>query len=234
MSKRPKKPPPGRAVALVSGGLDSAVAAAITRRDGDRIYALTFDYGQRHRRELRAAARVAAWLEAAEHKIVKVGLSAIGGSALTDRIEVPKDRRAGAKEIPITYVPARNLIFLSIALGWSEVVGASRIVIGANAIDYSGYPDCRPAFMEAFQQAAEAGTRAGVEGRAARVYAPLINLSKAEIIKQGQMLGLDFSITHSCYDPDPRGRPCGRCDSCRLRARGFEQAGISDPLARRP
>jgi 7-cyano-7-deazaguanine synthase len=216
------------AVALISGGMDSAVAGALAREAGYGIHALSFDYGQRHRVELDAAARVAGWLDAVEHTVIRVELDRIGGSALTDDIAVPKDR--SGPEVPATYVPARNIIFLSIALSLAEAAGAERIVIGANAIDYSGYPDCRPAFIEAFQRVAETGTVIGVEGRAPTVWAPLVELSKAEIVKEGIRLGLDFGITSSCYDPGPGGEPCGRCDSCRLREKGFSKAGAADPL----
>jgi 7-cyano-7-deazaguanine synthase len=218
------------AVALISGGMDSAVAGGLAREAGYGIYALSFDYGQRHRVELEAAGRVAAWLEAVEHTVIRVELEKIGGSALTDDIAVPKDR--SGSEIPSTYVPARNIIFLSIALSLAEAAGADRIVIGINAIDFSGYPDCRPEFIEAFQRVAEIGTRMGVEGRAPMVWAPLIDLSKAEIVKEGMRLGLDFGITSSCYDPGPDGEPCGRCDACRLREKGFSRAGATDPLVK--
>jgi len=218
-----------RAVVLISGGMDSAVAAGLAREAGSRIYALSFDYGQRHRVEIKAAKKVAAWLPAVEHKVIRVELDKIGGSALTDMIPVPKSGKSGA--IPATYVPSRNIIFLSVALAWAEVIGAERIVIGANAIDFSGYPDCRPAFIRAFQRVAAVGTKAGAEGKAIRIWAPLMRMSKAEIVREGIRLGLDFSITNSCYDPGPRGRPCGRCDSCRLREKGFREAGAKDPLA---
>ncbi len=217
-----------KAVALVSGGMDSAVAAALTKEKGREILALSFDYGQRHRVELEAAARVAAWLGAAEHKTIRVGLDQIGGSALTDDLEVPKDGPSCG--IPITYVPSRNIIFLSIGLSWAEAAGAREIVIGANALDYSGYPDCRGEFIDAFQEVAQKGTKAGMEGKAPLVVAPLLEMSKARIVIEGQRLGLDFGITSSCYDPSPTGKPCGKCDSCRLRAKGFAEAGLSDPL----
>jgi 7-cyano-7-deazaguanine synthase len=217
-----------KAVALVSGGMDSAVAAGMVREQGHRIYALSFNYGQRHRAELKAAKRVADWLGAAEHKVVRIELDKIGGSALTADIPVPKT--GASSGIPVTYVPARNIVFLSIALSWAEVIGAEAIVIGANAIDYSGYPDCRPEFIAAFQKTAAAGTKIGLEGRAPKVLAPLISMSKAQIVKEGARLGLDFSRTFSCYDPTPSLKPCGRCDACRLRAKGFAEAGIKDPL----
>lgn len=221
------------AVVLLSGGLDSYTAAAIVRQRGFALYALTVRYGQRHARELEAARAVAANLRVARHLEVAVDLSAFGGSALTAPIEVPKDR-AGALDsaIPITYVPARNTVFLSLALAWAEALGARDIVIGANAIDYSGYPDCRPAFLEAFERLASLGTKAGVEGTAFRIHAPLLRMSKGDIVRRGLELGLDYGLTHSCYDPGPGGEPCGRCDSCLLRAKGFEEAGARDPLQR--
>jgi len=220
------------AVCLLSGGLDSTTCLAFARREGFDCYALSFDYGQRHRIELEAAARVAASLGASRHLVVPIDLRAFGGSALTDEIEVPKN---GAQPgIPVTYVPARNTIFLSFALAWAEVLSASDIFIGVNAIDYSGYPDCRPEFIEAFEGMANLATRAGVEGRTrVQIHTPLIRLSKADIIKLASELGVDFRLTHSCYDPDAGGRPCGLCDSCRLRLKGFAEAGIRDPLAYR-
>lgn len=217
------------AVCLLSGGLDSATALAVARREGFRCYALSFDYGQRHRAELAAAARVAASLGAAEHRIVSIDLRAFGGSALTADIAVPKSGLAGG--IPVTYVPARNTVFLSFALAWAEVLESSGIFIGVNAIDYSGYPDCRPEFIAAFENMANLATKAGVEGRThLKIHTPLIRLSKREIIQLGAELGVDFALTHSCYDPDARGRPCGLCDSCRLRLKGFAEAGLADPL----
>jgi 7-cyano-7-deazaguanine synthase len=219
-----------RAVVLLSGGLDSYTAAAVARRDGCELYALSINYGQRHVRELAAARAVAAALGVARHVEIDLDLSRFGGSALTADIDVPKDRPLDATDIPVTYVPARNTIFLSLALGWAEVVGASHIVIGVNALDYSGYPDCRPEFVRAFERVAAVATRAGVEGRPLTIATPLIDMTKAEIIRLGTALGLDYGLTHSCYDPEPHGRPCGRCDSCRLRAHGFAAAGISDPL----
>ncbi|MBV9771183.1 MAG: 7-cyano-7-deazaguanine synthase QueC [Bryobacterales bacterium] len=217
------------AVCLLSGGLDSATCLAYAQREGYRCYALSFDYGQRHRTELQAAARVAASLGAAEHRVVSIDLRAFGGSALTDGLAVPK---AGLSEgIPITYVPARNTVFLSFALAWAEVLACSDIFIGVNAIDYSGYPDCRPEFIAAFEQMANLATKAGVEGRTRlKIHTPLIHLSKCEIIKLGANMGIDFGLTHSCYDPDARGRSCGLCDSCRLRLKGFAEAGLRDPL----
>ena len=216
-----------KAVVLVSGGLDSATVLALAVASGARCYALSFDYGQRHRVELEAARRVAQALHAADHRVVKLDIGWMGGSALTDAtIAVPSEPSAG---IPVTYVPARNTVFLSIALGWAEVLGAPDIYIGANAVDYSGYPDCRPEFMQAFEKLANLATRAGVEGRGFRVHAPLMNMSKSEIIRTGAELGMDYSLTVSCYEPDAAGFACGRCDACRLRARGFIEAGITDP-----
>ena len=212
---------------LLSGGLDSATTLAIARREVGACYALTLDYGQRHRIELDAARRVAKSLGAADHRVAAFDLSWIGGSALTDP-EIPVPDRA-SDGIPVTYVPARNTVFLSLALGWSEVLDAEAIYIGANAIDYSGYPDCRPAFLEAFERLAHVATRAGVEGRGVAIRAPLLKLSKAEIIQTGTRLGVDFTLTVSCYDPDAAGRACGVCDSCRLRAEGFRAAGVADP-----
>jgi 7-cyano-7-deazaguanine synthase len=219
-----------RAVVLLSGGLDSATALAIAVRRGFCAYTLSFDYGQRHRCELAAARRVAACLGAVEHKVVGIDLRAIGGSALTGDIAVPKDRSL-EEGIPVTYVPARNTIFLSVALAWAEVLSAQDIFIGVNALDYSGYPDCRPGYLLAFQALADQATQAGVEGRQAlTVHAPLISMSKAEIIRHGIGLGVDYGLTHSCYDPDADCSPCGRCDSCRLRRNGFREAGLEDPL----
>ncbi|MBB5015140.1 7-cyano-7-deazaguanine synthase QueC [Rehaibacterium terrae] len=214
------------AVVLVSGGMDSAVTLAIAREQGFACHALSVAYGQRHTSELTAAARVAGQLGAVAHKTVQVDLRSIGGSALTDDIEVPE---AGGTGIPVTYVPARNTIMLSIALGWAEVLGASDIFCGVNAVDYSGYPDCRPAFIEAFERLANLATKAGVEGAGIRVHAPLIQLSKADIVKQGLRLGVDFAATVSCYRADGEGRACGHCDACRLRAEGFAAAGVPDP-----
>jgi 7-cyano-7-deazaguanine synthase len=222
-----------RAICLLSGGLDSATCLAVARREGFETYALSFDYGQRHRQELAAAERVAAHLGAHAHRVARIDLRVFGGSALTDEIEVPKHRSASemGEGIPITYVPARNTIFLSFALAWAEVVEAETIFIGVNAVDYSGYPDCRPAFIHAFEQMANLATKTGVEGRTKlSVRTPLIELTKAEIIRLGLSTGVDFSLTHSCYDPAPDGRPCGQCDSCLLRAKGFAEAGVADPL----
>lgn len=215
------------AVVLVSGGLDSATSLALACQQGFRCHALSLEYGQRHRAELRAAALVAAALGAVEHKVIAIDLGSIGGSALTDeRIAVPTEAAEG---IPVTYVPARNTVFLALALGWAEVLGARDIFIGVNAVDYSGYPDCRPEFIEAFERLAQLATRAGIEGRGCRVHAPLIRMSKAEIIRTGIDLGVDFGITVSCYSADDAGRACGRCDACRLRRQGFLDAGIPDP-----
>ena len=216
-----------QAVVLVSGGLDSATTLAVARAEGYACHALSFDYGQRHRLELQAARAVAEGLGAVEHRVMPLDLRLFGGSALTDAgIAVPTEPEEG---IPVTYVPARNTIFLSLALGWAEVLGAAAIFIGVNAVDYSGYPDCRPAFIEAFERMANLGTKAGVEGRPFRVWTPLIALTKAEIIRRGHELGVDYALTLSCYDPDETGRACGVCDSCRLRAAGFREAGVPDP-----
>lgn len=224
-----------RAVVLLSGGLDSYTAAAVARRDGCALHALSINYGQRHLQELAASRAVAAALGVERHLELALDLSPIGGSSLTSAaIAVPKDVAIDPAVIPNTYVPARNTIFLSLALGWAEVLGASDIYIGVNALDYSGYPDCRPEFIRAFEQLARLATRAGVEGRPLTVHTPLISLSKAEIIKLGLSLGLDYGLTHSCYDPLLEGRPCGHCDSCRLRAAGFAEAGATDPLSVMP
>jgi 7-cyano-7-deazaguanine synthase len=217
------------AVCLLSGGLDSATCLAYARREGFECHALSFDYGQRHRAELEAAARVASSLGAAEHRIISIDLRAFGGSALTADIEVPKTGLSDG--IPVTYVPARNTVFLSFALAWAEVLSSSDVFIGVNAIDYSGYPDCRPEFIAAFEKMANLATKSGVEGRThLKIHTPLIRLSKCEIIQLGAQLGVDFALTHSCYDPDARGRSCGLCDSCRLRLKGFVDAGLQDPL----
>ena len=220
----------GQAVVLLSGGLDSYTAAAIARAQRFTLFALTIDYGQRHAHEIEAARAVGRALGVERHLELAVDLRAIGGSSLTSDAAVPRDRDLQAAGIPSTYVPARNTIFLSLALGWAEVVGASDIVIGVNALDYSGYPDCRPEFIGAFERLAALATRAGVEGGRFRVHTPLIALGKADIIRRGLELGLDYSLTHSCYDPSPAGRPCGACDSCVLRAKGFREAGIPDPV----
>jgi 7-cyano-7-deazaguanine synthase len=217
-------------VLLLSGGLDSYTAGALLGREGFELYALTVRYGQRHVREIEAAARVARALGAVRHLEVSVDLSRIGGSALTSDLEVPKDRAIDEHEIPVTYVPARNTVFLSLALAWAEVIGATDIGIGANALDYSGYPDCRPEYLRAFEELAALATKAGVEGGRIRIHAPLLHLTKAQIVHAGAELGLDYGLTHSCYDPLPDGRPCGHCDSCVLRAKGFADAGLRDPL----
>ena len=217
----------GRAVVLVSGGLDSATVLAIAHGQGYACHAVSFDYGQRHRAELEAARRVAASGGAVEHRVMAIDWGGIGGSALTDpTLAVPEQPGSG---IPVTYVPARNAVFLALALGWAEVLGARDLFIGVNAVDYSGYPDCRPEFIAAFERLANLATRAGVEGDGFRIKAPLMRLSKAEIIRQGVELGVDYSITVSCYQPDAQGRACGRCDACRLRRAGFEKAGVPDP-----
>jgi 7-cyano-7-deazaguanine synthase len=219
-----------QAIVLLSGGLDSATAAAIARAAGFELNALTVRYGQRHAAEIEAARRVGAALGVLRHLEIEVDLRRIGASALTSDIPVPRDRDLTETGIPVTYVPARNTIFLSLALGWAEALGVRDIFIGVNALDYSGYPDCRPAFIRAFEDLAAVATRAGVEGERFRIHTPLIELSKADIIRKGIELGVDYAITHSCYDPLPGGAPCGRCDSCILRARGFAQAGTPDPL----
>ncbi len=223
MSERP------RAVVLLSGGLDSATAAAIAASEGFELCALTVEYGQRHACEIEAARAVARSLGVSRHVELRVDLSAFGGSALTAPIDVPKDRPLDAGDIPVTYVPARNTVFLSLAMAWAEALGARDIFIGVNALDYSGYPDCRPEFIDAFERLAALATRAGVEGEPLRVHAPLVRWTKAEIIRHGLALGVDYGLTHSCYDPDPAGRPCGRCDSCLIRAKGFAEAGAQDP-----
>lgn len=222
-----------KAVILLSGGLDSTTALAIAQSAGYELYAMSFRYGQRHSLELESASRVSKAMSIEKHLIVDVDLRAIGGSALTDQIEVPKERGDDeiASGIPITYVPARNTIFLSFALAWAEVLGAQDIFIGVNALDYSGYPDCRPEYIEAFEKMAGLATKAGVEGRLrVKIHTPLIAMTKAEIIKAGLQLGVDYSLTHSCYDPTVEGLACGKCDSCRLRLKGFAQAGVRDPL----
>lgn len=220
-----------KAVVLLSGGLDSATTLAVARRDGYACHALSFAYGQRHRAELDAAAKVAKAQGAVEHKTVALDLSAIGGSALTDvSIPVPDHPSEG---IPATYVPARNTVFLAVALGWAEVLEAGDIFIGVNAVDYSGYPDCRPEFIQAFQQVADLGTKAGVEGRGPKIHAPLVKLTKAQIVKLGSDLGVDYGLTVSCYTADAQGHACGVCDSCRLRRQGFTDAGLPDPTVYR-
>jgi 7-cyano-7-deazaguanine synthase len=218
------------AVVLLSGGLDSYTAAAMVREQGFTLYALTVRYGQRHVVELEASRRVAGSLGVARHMEIDVDLSSFGGSSLTGSAPVPKDRAIDHAEIPSTYVPARNTVFLSLALGWAEVLGARDLVVGVNALDYSGYPDCRPAFIAAFEELASVATAAGVGGARFQIHAPLIQMSKAQIIRTGLSLGLDYGLTHSCYDPSPTGAPCRRCDSCLLRAAGFADAGAIDPL----
>lgn len=224
---------PRPAVILVSGGLDSATVLAIARDEGFELNAISFDYGQRHRFELEAARRVCAANHVRRHITAPIDLRAFGGSALTSDLAVPKDRSDTdmGSGIPITYVPARNTVFLSLALGWAEVLGASDLFIGVNAVDYSGYPDCRPEFIAAFERLANLATKSGVEGTVRwRVHTPLISLSKADIIRTGTRLGVDYTLTHSCYDPDSQGLSCGRCDSCRLRLKGFAEAGLKDPI----
>lgn len=221
-----------RAVVLLSGGIDSTTTLAIAIAEGYEAYALSFDYGQRHKNETEAARRVAKSLGAKEHRVAKIDLRVFGGSALTDDLDVPKQRseKEIAHGIPITYVPARNTIFLAYALAWSEVIHANDIFLGVNAIDYSGYPDCRPEFIEAFETLAHVGTKAGVEGRRFHIHTPLIKLSKADIIRKAVEFGVDLSLTHSCYDPTSEGLACGNCDSCLLRLKGFREAGITDPI----
>ena len=218
--------PSRKAVILVSGGMDSAVTIAMAREQGFEVYALSVAYGQRHSSELEASERVARMLGAVTHKTVHVDLRSIGGSALTADIDVPEDGGAG---IPVTYVPARNTIMLSIALGWAEVLGSSDIFCGVNAVDYSGYPDCRPAFIESFQSLANVATKAGVEGAGIRIHAPLMDMGKGDIVREGMRLGVDFAATVSCYQADAQGLACGHCDACRLRAEGFAKAGVPDP-----
>jgi len=222
-----------RAIVLLSGGLDSATVLAISRAEGFESHALSFRYGQRHEREITAAERIAQSLGAREHRIAQIDLRVFGGSALTADLEVPTGRSEAemANQIPVTYVPARNTIFLSYALAWAEVLGALDIFIGANAVDYSGYPDCRPEFIRAFEQLANVATRAGVEGNRFTIHAPLMSLRKSEIIQRGMSLGVDYSLSHSCYRPTAEGLACGVCDSCQLRRKGFREAGLSDPIA---
>ena len=221
----------GRAVLLLSGGLDSTTTLAMARAQGFEVYAMSFAYGQKHVHEIEAAGRIAREMGVREHRVVKIDLAVFGGSALTSEIAVPKDRSVGEMEadIPVTYVPARNTIFLSYALAWAEVLGADDIFIGVNAVDYSGYPDCRPEFIAAFERMANLATKVGAEGRKLTLHTPLIALTKAEIIARGTMLGVDYSLTTSCYDPHPDGAACGRCDACSLRQKGFAEASVSDP-----
>jgi 7-cyano-7-deazaguanine synthase len=221
-----------RAVVLLSGGLDSTTTLAIARAEGYQTYALSFDYGQRHQIEVEAARRVANALGAKDHRVAKIDLRIFGGSALTDDVDVPKQRSKAeiAHGIPVTYVPARNTIFLAYVLAWAEVISAADIFLGVNAIDYSGYPDCRPEFIQAFETVANLGTKAGLEGRRFQIHTPLIKFSKAEIIRKAVELGVDLSLTHSCYDPSQEGVACGECDSCLLRVKGFREAGIEDPI----
>jgi 7-cyano-7-deazaguanine synthase len=221
-----------RAVVLLSGGIDSTTTLAIASAEGYEAYALSFDYGQRHQIETKAARSVADSLGAKEHRVAKIDLRVFGGSALTDEIDVPKQRSETeiARGIPVTYVPARNTVFLSYALGWAELIPADHIFLGINAIDYSGYPDCRREFIGAFENLANLGTKAGVEGRRFQIHTPLIKFSKAEIIRKAIELGVDLSVTHSCYDPTPEGLACGQCDSCLLRLKGFREAGLKDPI----
>ena len=219
-----------RAVVLVSGGIDSATVLAMAAHDGFETYALSFDYGQRHRREVIAAEKIAATFGARRHRVARIDLRVFGGSALTDEIAVPKGRTGEEGDIPLTYVPARNTIFLSYALAWAEVLDMRDIFIGVNAVDYSGYPDCRPEFITAFEKLAELATKAGIEGAKFHIHAPLISMSKADIIRKANELGVDFSMTHSCYDPTPEGLACGQCDSCQLRLKGFREAGFEDPI----
>lgn len=222
-----------KAVVLLSGGLDSTTCLAIARSEGFETYALSFDYRQRHNREVDAARAVAVRMGVAGHIVAEIDLRAFGGSALTSDIEVPKDRSIeamGAGDVPITYVPARNTIFLSYALAWAEVLGSSDIYIGVNALDYSGYPDCRPEYIEAFERMANLATRAGVEGRAIVLHTPLIRMTKGEIVRTGKELGVEYGLTTSCYDPAPNGAACGHCDACRLRLKGFAEAGFADPI----
>lgn len=221
------------AVVLLSGGLDSATCLAIARSEGFAVHALTVDYGQRHRVELEHAARLAKLHGAASHRVVRIDLRAVGGSALTAELGVPKDRPDDGS-VPVTYVPARNTVFLGVALGLAEVTGARSIFIGANAVDYSGYPDCRPAFLDKFAELAAVATVAGLKGARFEIRAPLLRLSKAEIIRRGDSLGVDYALTLSCYDPDDLGRACGHCDACRLRAKGFQEAGLPDPTVYAP
>lgn len=219
-----------KAVVLLSGGIDSATCCAFARKDGFELYAMSFSYGQRHSVELESAKRVAGFFSVGDHRIVNIDLRAFGGSSLTDSINVPKNRDIdNVGTIPNTYVPARNTIFLSFALGWAEVLECSDIFIGVNAVDYSGYPDCRPEFIAAYESMANLATKASVEGRTLKIHTPLLFLTKAEIIQAGTTMGINYGITHSCYDPSPDGLACGSCDSCQIRKKGFEEAGVKDP-----
>ena len=222
-----------KAVILLSGGLDSTTTLAIAQNSGFKLFGLTFRYGQRHKYEIAAAQKIAQAYNLADHKITEIDLRTFGGSALTDDLDVPKDRNNGTMDesIPITYVPARNTIFLSFALAWAEVLGANDIFLGVNSMDYSGYPDCRPEYIQSFENMANLATKAGVEGKQSiKIQTPLINMTKKEIIKKGLKLGVDYSLTHSCYDPENDGISCGRCDACQIRLRGFQEAGIPDPI----
>ena len=223
--------PPTPAVVLVSGGLDSATTLAVAQRDGFAVHAISFDYGQRHRFELEAAAEVCKAAGVSDHRTIALDLRSLGGSALTDEVDVPKDRAADemSSGIPVTYVPARNTVFLAIAMGWAETLGAADLFAGVNAVDYSGYPDCRPEFVSAFESLANLATKSGVEGTRWQIHTPLIDRTKADIIRLGTELGVDYALTHSCYDPATDGAACGRCDSCQLRREGFAAAGVSDP-----
>ena len=221
-----------KAVVLVSGGLDSTTCLAMAREKGFDLYALTFNYGQRHDHELNSAKMVVDFFNIQNHRIIDIDLAQFGGSALTDKIDVPKKRDlSDMAEIPVTYVPARNTVFLSLALAWAEVLGSFDIFIGVNALDYSGYPDCRPEYISSFEKTANLATKAGVSGSSFRIHTPLIDLTKSEIVKVGMDLGVDYSLTSSCYDPDQEGNPCGLCDACYLRLKGFKEAGIIDPLS---
>lgn len=227
---------PKKAIVLASGGLDSTTIMAIVNYKGYDIYALSFDYGQRHKIELEAAKKVAKYFDAKKHLILHIELDTIGGSALTEDIILPQEKNLkeiSSSGVPTTYVPARNIIFLSYALAWAEVLGSTNIFIGVNAIDFSNYPDCRPEFVESFQKTANLATKAGMEGKKIQIHAPLMHMTKGEIIKKGISLGIDYSMTHSCYNPGKDGLPCGRCDSCLLRKKGFEEAGVKDPLLTR-
>jgi 7-cyano-7-deazaguanine synthase len=223
---------PPKAIVLLSGGLDSSTTLAAAKSQGFALYALTFRYGQKHEKEIEAAKRIADHFQVKQHRIFQIDLGSFGGSALTDNIEIPKNRALTeiASDIPVTYVPARNIIFLSLALAWAEVLAARDIFIGVNALDYSGYPDCRPDFIAAFETMAAMGTKAGREGKGFKIHTPLIHLNKAQIIQKGLALGMDFSLTSTCYDPSPQGEACGQCDACCLRLKGFAEAGLKDPV----